>query len=45
MDEGFKEINSRTGKLVDGKFIKDPDAQKNMKQISASVNTKIIDKF
>ncbi|MAQ77293.1 hypothetical protein CL684_02095 [Candidatus Campbellbacteria bacterium] len=28
MDEGFKEINSRTGNLVDGKFIKDPQAKK-----------------
>lgn len=26
-EEGFKEINSRTGKLVDGKFIKDVDAE------------------
>lgn len=28
MDEGFKEINSRTGTLVDGKFVKDPNAKK-----------------
>ena len=28
MDEGFKEINSRTGSLIDGKFVKDPDAKK-----------------
>jgi len=28
MDEGFKEINSRTGTLIDGKFVKDPDAKK-----------------
>ncbi len=27
MDEGFREINSRTGTLVDGKFVKDPNAQ------------------
>lgn len=26
MDEVYKEINSRTGTLVDGKFIKDPNA-------------------
>ena len=26
MKEVLKEINSRTGKLVDGKFVKDPDA-------------------
>ncbi len=26
MDEVYKEINSRTGKLIDGKFVKDPDA-------------------
>lgn len=28
MDEGFKEINSRTGTLIDGKFVKDPNAKK-----------------
>lgn len=28
MDEGFKEINSRTGTMVDGKFVKDPNAAK-----------------
>ncbi|MCA9352874.1 hypothetical protein KC901_01700 [Patescibacteria group bacterium] len=28
MDEVFKEINSRTGKMVDGKFVKDPDAKR-----------------
>lgn len=28
MDEGFKEINSRTGTLIDGKFVKDPHAKK-----------------
>ena len=28
MDEVFKEIDSRTGKIIDGKFVKDPDAQK-----------------
>ena len=27
MDEGFREINSRTGTLVDGKFVKDPNTQ------------------
>lgn len=27
MDEVYKEINSRTGKLIDGKFVKDLDAQ------------------
>lgn len=26
MDEVYKEINSRTGQLVDGKFVKDKDA-------------------
>ena len=26
MEEVFKEINSRTGKLIDGKFVKDKDA-------------------
>lgn len=26
MDEVYKEINSRTGQLVDGKFVKNPDA-------------------
>jgi predicted HAD superfamily Cof-like phosphohydrolase len=28
MNEGFKEINSRTGTMVDGKFVKDPNAAK-----------------
>ncbi len=28
MDEVHKEISSRTGKLVDGKFVKDPDAER-----------------
>ena len=28
MDEGFKEINSRTGTLMDGKFIKDLETKK-----------------
>lgn len=28
MDEGFREINSRTGTLIDGKFVKDPNAKK-----------------
>ena len=28
MNEGFKEINSRKGSLIDGKFVKDPDAKK-----------------
>lgn len=28
MDEVYKEINSRTGTLVDGKFVKDPLAKK-----------------
>lgn len=28
MDEVYKEINSRSGKLVDGKFVKDPQATK-----------------
>lgn len=27
MNEGFREINSRTGNLVNGKFVKDPEAQ------------------
>lgn len=27
MDEGFKEINSRTGSMIDGKFVKDPSAE------------------
>lgn len=27
MDEVYKEINSRTGKLIDGKFVKDTDAK------------------
>lgn len=27
MDEVYKEINSRTGKLIDGKFVKDKDAK------------------
>tara|TARA_B100000508_G_scaffold113035_1_gene91543 strand:+ start:3467 stop:3865 length:399 start_codon:yes stop_codon:yes gene_type:complete len=27
MDEVYKEINSRTGKMVDGKFVKDPEAK------------------
>jgi len=27
MEEVYKEINSRTGEMVDGKFIKNPDAQ------------------
>ncbi len=27
MDEGFREINSRTGTLIDGKFVKDVNAQ------------------
>lgn len=27
MEEVYKEINSRTGKLVDGKFVKDADAK------------------
>lgn len=27
MDEVYKEINSRTGTLIDGKFIKDPEAK------------------
>ena len=26
MDEVYKEINSRTGKMIDGKFVKDTDA-------------------
>ena len=26
MEEVYKEINSRTGEMVDGKFIKNPDA-------------------
>ncbi|MGB0925362.1 MAG: hypothetical protein ACPGTS_01490 [Minisyncoccia bacterium] len=26
MDEVYKEINSRTGTMIDGKFVKDPDA-------------------
>lgn len=28
MNEVYKEINSRTGTLIDGKFVKDPNAQK-----------------
>lgn len=28
MDEVYKEINSRTGSMVEGKFIKDPSAKK-----------------
>lgn len=28
MEEVYKEINSRTGTVVDGKFIKDPDAER-----------------
>jgi hypothetical protein len=28
MNEGFKEINSRTGSLIDGKFVKDLEAKK-----------------
>ncbi|MCI5051311.1 MAG: hypothetical protein MRY57_03310 [Candidatus Pacebacteria bacterium] len=28
MDEVYKEINSRTGKLIDGKFVKDPNVKK-----------------
>lgn len=27
MEEGFKEINSRTGTLIDGKFVKDQNAE------------------
>lgn len=27
MDEVYKEINSRTGTLIDGKFVKDPNAK------------------
>jgi len=27
MDEGFKEINSRTGTLIDGKFVKDTNVE------------------
>tara|TARA_B100000508_G_scaffold113034_1_gene91529 strand:- start:3051 stop:3449 length:399 start_codon:yes stop_codon:yes gene_type:complete len=27
MDEVYKEINSRTGEMVDGKFVKDPEAK------------------
>lgn len=27
MDEVYQEINSRTGKMVDGKFVKDPEAK------------------
>lgn len=27
MEEVYKEINSRTGKLIDGKFVKDQDAK------------------
>lgn len=28
MDEVYKEINSRTGTMIDGKFVKDPEATK-----------------
>jgi len=35
MDEGFKEINSRTGTLMDGKFIKDLETKKYEADFSA----------
>jgi len=35
MDEGFKEINARTGTMIDGKFVKDPDAEKYTADFSA----------
>ncbi len=38
MEEVYKEIDSRKGKLIDGKFVKDPEATKYIADLSKCKN-------